>query len=85
LANFVHHAGGGNCAFPGAASANADVLAWVAKVSAAGTGLPGATADNQQIEVQNVAGDFNRVTITLCWQAPNDKAPRSHTLVTYVN
>ena len=27
----------------------------------------------------------NRVTITLCWQAPGDTTPRRHTMVAYVN
>jgi len=61
------------------------VTAWVAKVSGAG-GLPGATATSQQIRILTTdAGDFNRVAVTICWQAPTDKAVRQHTLITYVN
>jgi hypothetical protein len=37
----------------------------------------------QQVEIDT--GVNNRVTITLCWRAPNDTAPRRHTLVAYVN
>ena len=82
---FEHQTGGGNCAFNGNASVNPIVTAWVAKVSGPG-GLPGATAGSQQIRIlTTTAGDFNRVAVTICWQAPTDKAMRQHTLVTYVN
>ena len=85
LAPFEHQPGGANCAFTGNASADPMVVAWVSKVSGAG-GLPGATNTSQQITIQTTnAGNFNRVTVTLCWQAPNDRAVRQHTLVTYVN
>ena len=46
-------------------------------------GLPGATAAAVQILVDTA--EFNRVQITICWQAPTDTAMRRHTLVTYVN
>jgi type IV pilus assembly protein PilV len=83
---YQHQPGGADCQFSGNASANALVTAWVAEVSASGTGLPGATPTSQQIRIETtVAGGFNRVAVTLCWQAPNDKAARQHTLVTYVN
>jgi len=48
-------------------------------------GLPGATAANQQIFIDNTAPNFNRVVITLCWKTAADGAWRRHTLVTYVN
>jgi type IV pilus modification protein PilV len=83
---YQHQPGGANCQFTGNASANAMVTAWVAEVTAAGTGLPGATNVSQQIRIDTTAaGNFNRVAVTLCWQAPNDKSVRQHTLVTYVN
>lgn len=86
LAPYQHQPGGSNCQFTGNASANAMVTGWIAEVTAAGTGLPGATNASQQILIlTTTAGDFNRVAVTICWQAPNDKAVRQHTLVTYVN
>ena len=86
LTPFQHQPGGSNCAFTGDASGNADVTAWIARVSAAGrTGLPGATAARQQIKVETGATDYNRVTITVCWQGPGDPVVRQHSLITYIN
>jgi type IV pilus assembly protein PilV len=81
LPAFSHRGGGANCAFAGADAVNPRVLALVARAGA----LPGATAAQQQIMVQNGAGAFNRVEITLCWRTANDNgAWRRHTYVTYV-
>ena len=85
LLPFAHQPNGGaDCQFTGGPSANAAVLAWAGRVANAATGLPGATGTSQQIVVATGAG-FNRVTVTVCWQAPTDRAMRRHTLVTYVN
>jgi type IV pilus assembly protein PilV len=86
---FQHQPGGANCAFTGNASANNMVLNWVDEVRTVGPGLPGlpgASATSQQIRIDTTAaGGFNRVSVTICWQAPSDKAVRQHTLVTYIN
>ena len=37
----------------------------------------------QQVQVE--MANFNRVTVTLCWQAPGDQALRSHSQVAYIN
>lgn len=72
------------CNFSGAASANALVTSWVADVSTnAATRLPGSTAARQQIVVN--AGTSNQVTVTICWQGPNDARPRFHRIIGYVN
>ncbi|HVO23623.1 MAG TPA: type IV pilus modification protein PilV [Candidatus Margulisiibacteriota bacterium] len=83
LAPYQHQPNGVNCAFNGDASTDPTVQAWVTKVSAPRTGLPGATATSQQIRIDTA--NFNRITVTICWQAPQDRAMRQHTLVTYVN
>ena len=80
LAAFAHQPGGPACAYTGAATADANLLALL-NVAAA---MPGATAGAQQILV-NPAGNFNRVEITVCWKTASDAAWRHHTLVTYVN
>lgn len=86
LTPFQHQPGGNNCAFTGGASSEAVVTDWINRVSAAGrTGLPGATPARQQIRVETGATDFNRVTITVCWQGPGDPVVRQHSLITYIN
>lgn len=86
LLAFQHQPGGTNCNFTGAASANAYVTAWVNSMTTAGsTALPGATAAMQQIAVNIAAGNYNSVTVTVCWQTPLDASPRRHTVITYVN
>lgn len=89
LLAFEHQTSGApnECNFSGTSAANPAVIAWLNHLNSGGVGggplLPGATAAMQQIEVDT--GASNRVTITLCWQAPNDTTPRRHTVVGYVN
>lgn len=89
LATFAHMPTGTDCnSFSGAASTQPDVVAWLNQVTTVGAnlpGLPGATTANQQITVDTSATGFNKVTVTVCWQAPSDTAMRKHSLVTYVN
>lgn len=85
LGGFAHMTGGADCAFTGTASGDPVITAWLARLTAARTGLPGVIANGTQILVANTAANFNRVTITLCWQAPSDARARRHTLITYIN
>jgi type IV pilus assembly protein PilV len=93
LANFAHLASPppttvpAPCSFTGTALTSASsVYPFLQRAAnaASSPGLPGATAANQQIFIDN-AGTFNRVVITLCWKTSSDSAWRRHTLVTYVN
>ena len=85
LTGFQHQPGGTSCNFSGTAATTAFVTNWVADVTAAGSGMPGATSAMQQIIVDTSAGGYNRVTITLCWLPPRAATPSKHTVVTYVN
>jgi type IV pilus assembly protein PilV len=92
---FQHHPGdGGYCVFTGDASAEPSVTAWAAKVTTIDStvrGLPGSSLAFQQIQIDNSVGvpgfttGFNRVKISICWQAPSDKNLRRYELITYVN
>ncbi|MFO1362117.1 MAG: type IV pilus modification protein PilV [Burkholderiales bacterium] len=89
LLSFEHQTSGApnECNFSGN-PANAGVVTnWLAHLNSGGPSgaplLPGATPAMQQIEVDT--GASNRVTITLCWQAPNDTTPRRHTVVAYIH
>ncbi len=85
IAAFAHRSDVGACdKTAGTPSQAAPVTAWVATVTGAGLqGLPGSVAGMQQILVDPAAG--NRITVTLCWQAPGDVWVRKHVAVTYVN
>jgi type IV pilus assembly protein PilV len=86
LAAFAHMTGGAACAYAGTPSGNALVTAWATSINTtATTRLPGSTAAMQQILINQAAGAYNQVTINICWQSPSDRAPRRHTLVSYVN
>lgn len=89
LQAFQHNPDGelASCSFSGGASAEAVVTDWVAAVTTGAASLPGTAANRHQILVNTGAGvdNFNRVTITVCWQGPNDVAARRHTLVTLIN
>lgn len=76
----------GNCSFTGAPSGNAAVTSWVTEVRTGSGHLPNSTAAMQQILVDTTdATGFNKVTVTVCWQGPNDIQPRRHTYSAYVN
>lgn len=85
LANYAHNPMGGTCTtFGGAASANANVTAWLGNATTAGTvagNLPGATSARQQITI----GAGNLVTVTICWQGPQEAAPHNHVTVAQIN
>ena len=92
LLTFEHQTTGlpPDCNFSGAAGASPAVTAWTNLLNtgkADGTGtkplLPGSAPALQQIEIDT--GINNRVTITVCWRAPNDTAPHRHTVIAYVN
>lgn len=90
LLNMAHNTNGdpATCNFTGGVAASAVVTSWADAVTdAANSGakplLPGATAVMQQVQVDT--GISNRVTITLCWQAPSETRPSRHTVVGYVN
>ena len=83
LTAFQHNPGGANCSFSGAASADAAVTQWATAITAAGTGLPGASAATNQILVDTA--NFNRVTVTICWRAPGDTSAHRHVVVTNIN
>lgn len=86
-----HQTAGSDCAFSGAASASPLITDWVELVT--GTSgltppprppLPGTTASMVQVLVDTAAGSFNRVTITVCWRAPDDPVARKHVLMGYI-
>lgn len=87
LQAFAHrpNSGTGLCEFSGTASSEPLVATWANRVgvmSASNKALPG--AENKQQIIVDIANN-NRVTVTVCWQAPNDAAMRRHTLVAHVN
>lgn len=88
LAAFQHQAGGAPCDFDGGNAASPVAQAWLVMAKQQ---LPGGNNDAyQQILVDSVVAGatVNRVTITVCWIAPNEpagSAPHRHTVVAYVN
>lgn len=87
LQRFQHQATGAipGCSFSGTAATDPGnlVTAWANRVTGAG-GLPGAAATMLQVVVATGAG-FNKVTVTLCWQAPIDATPHRHSVVSFIN
>lgn len=84
LNTFVLNSSGTNCAFTGgqADGTNTILTQWVSDVTSTTTGLLGATSGMQQIVLDSAT--MNRVTVTVCWQTPQDLAPRRHQVITYV-
>jgi len=70
------------CPAGGNASANAAVNEWLDSLTATDNpgSLPGAAQLRQKVQVSA----NNTVTLTLCWQAPQDAAPHNFTLTTQI-
>ena len=91
LLQFAHQTGGtpASCNFTGVPAQSNVVTDWADHVNGVATSrplLPGTVPEMQQVAVST--GNNNRVTITVCWRAPNAPAgaPSSrHTLVAYIN
>lgn len=83
LLAFQHRPGNTGCAFSGSVSGDAAVTQWVNDITAAGTGLPGASDTMQQILVDTA--NANRVTVTVCWRAPSDTTAHRHVVVANIN
>lgn len=86
LNTFQHQPDGDDCgAFGGATSTNSVVTNWIAAVQdAQHGGLPG-TGNMQQVRVDTTADGHNKMTITVCWKAPDDQAVRRHVFATLIN
>jgi type IV pilus assembly protein PilV len=84
LNTFVLNSGGADCAFTGGQADNSNTILtqWVSDVTDTTGGLLGATTAMQQVAVSTAT--MNRVTVTICWQTPQDLAPRKHQVITYV-
>ncbi len=87
LDRFALPGAGAGCPFEGVnAAADPLVRNWVTRLAAERTGLPGAgTAGYQRVLVDSRPEAFNRVTVTICWNQPGEKAPRTHEVIGYVN
>jgi len=91
LSAYQHQPSGSNCAYSGSASTDTIVTGWVANITGSTVGarkpLPGATAAMQQVVVSSnpASGDYNRVTITVCWKGPEDPVARKYILNSYIN
>ena len=85
LSTYAHNPStGGACSFSGAASSNANVVAWLGNATTPGTvagNLPGATTTRQQITI----GANNVVTVTVCWQNPGESVTRNYTGLAQIN
>jgi len=92
---FQHHPEGGDCQFTGASAKSVVVGNWESRLingispnsgaEVTATRLPGVTEEKLQIKMDNDDSKGNRVSITICWQAPNDKAVRRQQLTAYIN
>ena len=83
---FQYNVSGTNCSYSGGAvtAGNAVLSDWVTAVtSTTATRLPGATVSMQQVLVDTAAN--NLVTVTVCWQAPNDAQPRKHVITASIS
>ena len=75
------------CSFAGSAMPEDSAPAQILKAARNGVtgvaGLPGAVGAGQQVVVDTDNND--QVTVTLCWQGPNDDGPRTYQIQAFVH
>ncbi len=90
LKNFQHQESGTTetCTFSGSSVNDSSAMGQVLMAARGDltnvAGLPGALENGQQVQVDTV-GNLNRVTVTLCWQGPNDAAKRNYQVQAFVH
>lgn len=87
LDDYAHRPTGTPCTPEGAASTYLKVTGWLGDTTTAGSvagSLPGATEDKQQIVV-TTSGTTKLVTVTICWQGPQQTVPNQHTVVAQIS
>lgn len=82
LDNYAHYPNGPACAPTGAASGLANVTGWLAQAAAE---LPGATGTKQQISVTTPLANTRQVTVTVCWQGPQEATPHNFVATAQIN
>jgi type IV pilus assembly protein PilV len=90
LPQYGHYATAGtNCTFGGPATSYQNALDWLAALRATGSGLPGAIATDNHVQIAVLQGvpflGNTQVTITICWKAPSDAGWHSYTTVSNIN
>lgn len=83
LDSYAHYPNpGAVCAPAGAPSALANVTDWLTQVSA---NLPGAGSTRQQITVITPFPNTRQVTVTVCWQAPQEVVSHNFVATAEIN
>lgn len=88
LDDYAHNAGGGTvCAPGGTASTNANVTSWLNSftTSSSASYLPGATSAIQQISVTTPLANTRQVTVTVCWQGPQETSYHNFVATAQIN
>lgn len=83
--SYAHYAGTSVCNFTGAASAKSEVTNWVAEI---GRVLPAATLSANkiaQISIATPITNTRQVTVTICWQSPQETSPHNFVATAHIN
>lgn len=80
--DYAHYPTGANCNFAGSVSSNGNVTQWITQVTSM---LPGAASSRIQIQVIPSVGDTKRVTVTVCWQTPQENTAHNFVITAEIN
>ena len=85
IGNYAHYSGGSACNFSGSASSVTAVTNWVAEITRT---LPAASlsaAKIAQISVTTPISGTRQVTVTVCWQSPQETTPHNFVATAHIN
>lgn len=83
--NYAHYITGGPCGHTGSASTQTPVTNWIAEI---GKTLPAASltaAKIAQIQVTTPITNTKQVTVTVCWQSPQETSPHNFVATAHIN
>lgn len=83
--SYAHFSGGAACNFSNAASGLTTVTNWVAEINRV---LPRASLGNAQIAqiaLTTPIANTRQVTVTVCWQSPQENTPHNFVTTAHIN
>ena len=79
---YAHYPTGSVCAFTGSVSTNGNVTKWMTQVTSM---LPGAASTQTQIQVATPVANTKTVTVTICWQTPQENSAHNFVTTAQIN
>lgn len=85
IGSYAHYTGGSTCNFSGSASSQTAITNWIAEITRT---LPSASLSASkiaQISITTPISGTRQVTVTICWQSPQEASPHNFVATAHIN